>query len=73
MIFILDPGPGLDVATFISKDAALRVHAFETAHARLFSVDRGRWRRFDGSTKKWAPVSMRDQLSVKVLEAGAGH
>lgn len=71
ILYILDPGVGLDVVTFTTLGAAVKAYA-DAAQPRLYSHTRGQWREFrwgpDQTQGSWSHT-MRDNLSVKVLDA----
>lgn len=68
MIYILNPGDGLDVETFTDRAASEKAHLACPGLSRLYSfAPRGGWREFS-CQGSWWPTN-RDNLPVKVLEA----
>lgn len=66
MTYILNPGDGLDVVTFVDKVKAEKAYVAKASHARLYSFSGKQWREYRGT---WMPCN-RDNLPVKVLDAG---
>lgn len=71
IVYILNPGDGLDVATFTELNPAVKAYA-DATDPRLYSHTRGQWREFrwgpDQAKGSWSHT-MRDNLPVKVLDA----
>ncbi len=68
MIYILNPGPGLDVVTFTKREAAEAAHIATDTASDLYSFDGRRlWRQFS-CQGSWYPKD-RTALPVKVLDA----
>jgi hypothetical protein len=77
MIYILDPGPLLDVIAFTSKndaEVAFAAKKFTASmmgeRAKLYSCDRGQWRQYQAysPTAGWERCS-KGNLTIKVLDA----